>query len=128
MTMRRQLTAAKLEVLQPDAVPCGFSLMHNCGGVVGVIHDGFVSGACFAGRGFGQRQQRSSCRSRIPAQAFTNGFARAFECALVAIELERPVRAEFQRVEFESELSSVDGFVEMAGLLRLDDRAAECRK
>src|SRR5215213_8979280 len=61
----------------------------------------------------------------MPAQTFANRFARTCKCLRIAVELEGPVRAEFERIEFESELSGVDVFVQVPGVLRLDDRVAQ---
>src|SRR6185295_9280785 len=64
----------------------------------------------------------------MPAQAFANGFTRACKCFWIAVELVGPVGAELERVEFESELSGVDPFVEMSGVLCIDDAVAQGRE
>lgn len=61
----------------------------------------------------------------MPAQPFANRFAGARKCFGIAVELKGPVGAELERVEFESELSGVEVFVEMAGALCLDDRVTQ---
>src|SRR5262249_31996433 len=78
-----------------------------------------------AGPWFWQRQQRSARCGCVPAQTLANSFARAFERAQVAVELERPIGSEFKRVEFKSELRRIDFFVELSGLLCLDNGLAQ---
>src|SRR6185295_20040108 len=115
MTARRQFTGLKLAMFETETFPGSFSFTHN-----GAIHDLFASSAGTAGPWF-QSEQWTTGRSCISVQAFKNRFARAFECARIAIKLERPVSAQFKRVEFESELRGVDLFVEMTGGLCFDD-------
>src|SRR3546814_138553 len=82
-----------------------------------IVGSGASSAAlCFRG------QQWSTGCGCISAQAFTDRFARAFEGAQVAVKLVRPVGAQFERIEFESELCGVDLFVELSGVLGFDDR------
>src|SRR6185436_12864208 len=122
MTVRRQFAGLKLAVFEPETVPGSFSFTHN-----GAIHELCASSAGSAGPRL-QDEQWTTGRSCISVQAFENRFARAFECAWIAIKLKRPVSAQFKRVEFESELRGVDLFVELPRVLCFDDGVTQSRK
>src|SRR6185369_11777704 len=85
----------------------------------------FVSSASFAGPRFGSGQQRRAYGGCKPAQAFADRFASAFERLRIAVELKGPVRAQFERVNFESELRGVNRLLQMTGVLCFDDEGAE---
>ena len=82
MTMARQLTGTKLAVFQLDAIPRSSPLAHYRQGLIGVVHSSESNGTP---RG-----------SRVSAESFANCLTCAFESAHVAVELERPVGAQFE--------------------------------